>query len=82
MSTIKQKDFNQLLAEKVRELRLRHHLTPAECADLVGMKHRSYRRLEEGQAKRITGWTIKQFAEVFGLKTWELFDAVEKAAEG
>ena len=78
MSTIPKKNISQLFVAKIRELRICHQLTQTECADLAGMGRRSYRRLEEGQTRRIKLSTVERVASVFGLKMWELLKAAAK----
>jgi len=75
------RNIYQLFANAIRELRIRHGLTQAECATLAGVERRFYRRLEEGKARRITLPAIKRLARVFGLQTGELLEAMERAAE-
>ena len=69
-------DIYLLLAAKIRALRIRHRLTPAECAERAGMSRASYQRLEAGQTKRIKLMTVVRLAGVFGLKTADFLESI------
>ena len=61
-----------VLAERLRELRLRHQLTQEEAADLVGVSIRFYQTLESGRKKQVWLETVERLAEPYGLAAWQL----------
>ena len=65
-------DLIQLIAARIRELRLRHSLTQEEAAELVGVSMRYYQMIEAGRKKEIFLGTLKALACAYGLEPWQL----------
>ena len=65
-------DLIQLIAFRIRELRLRHGLTQEEAAELVGVSMRYYQMIEAGRKKEIFLGTLKALARAYGLEPWQL----------
>ena len=61
-----------LLADRIRQLRVRHGLTQEETAELVGVSLRFYQVLESGRKKQVWLETVERLAAPFGLETWQL----------
>ena len=61
----------QIIAERLRLLRLRHHLTQQEAAELMDVSLRFYQVLESGQKKQIWLETVERAASVYGLDAGE-----------
>ena len=56
----------------LKELRLLHHLTQAELADLLGVSEKSVRNLEE-DSSTINNSILKKYSEVFDVDIDEIF---------
>jgi transcriptional regulator with XRE-family HTH domain len=65
-------DLVQLIAFRIRELRLRHSLTQEEAAELVGVSMRYYQMIEAGRKKEMFLGTVQALARAFGLEAWQL----------
>ena len=65
-------DLVQLIAFRIRELRLKHSLTQEEAAELVGVSMRYYQMIEAGRKKEMFLGTVKALAYAFGLEPWQL----------
>ncbi len=61
-----------LLADRLRQLRVRHGLTQEETAELVGISMRFYQLLESGRKKQVWLETVERLAAPFGLEVWQL----------
>ncbi len=61
-----------LLADRLRQLRVRHGLTQEETAELVGVSLRFYQVLESGRKKQVWLETVERLAAPFGLEVWQL----------
>jgi transcriptional regulator with XRE-family HTH domain len=72
--------LNQLIASRLRELRVRHRLTQEETSELVGVSLRFYQLLESGRKKQMWVGTLERLALSFGLQPWQLI-APELPAE-
>ena len=62
----------QLIAERMRALRVSHHLTQEECAEMIGMAFKFYQQVESGRKKQIMLKTVERLAAVFGLEACDL----------
>jgi len=60
------------IAERLRELRVRHGLTQEEAAELVGVNMRFYQLLESGRKKQMWLETVERLAASYGLAAWQL----------
>ena len=61
-----------LLADRLRQLRVRHGLTQEETAELVGISMRFYQLLESGRKKQVWLETVERLAAPFGIEAWQL----------
>ena len=61
-----------LIADRLRQLRVRHCLTQEETAELVGISMRFYQLLESGRKKQVWLETVERLAVPFGLEAWQL----------
>ena len=61
-----------LISSRLKELRLRHGLTQEETAEICGLGHKFYQRIESGKKKQIWLETVERLAATFGLEVWEL----------
>lgn len=60
-----------LIADRLRQLRVRHALTQEETAELVGVSLRFYQLLESGRKKQVWVETVERLAAPFGLEIWQ-----------
>ena len=65
-------DLVQLIASRIRELRLKHSLTQEEASVLVGVSMRYYQMIEAGRKKEMFLGTVKALAHAYGLEPWQL----------
>ena len=61
----------QLIARRLRELRLRHELTQEEFAQVAGFSFKFYQQLESGSKKQIWLETVERLAAAYGLSVPE-----------
>ena len=62
------------LADRLRQLRVRHGLTQEETAELVGVSLRFSQLIESGRKKQVWLETVERLAAPFGLEAWQLLD--------
>ncbi|RRJ97324.1 XRE family transcriptional regulator [Opitutaceae bacterium TAV4] len=60
------------IADRLRELRVRHGLTQEEAAELVGVNMRFYQLLESGRKKQMWLETVERLAASYGMEPWQL----------
>lgn len=61
-----------LLAERLRQLRLRHGLTQEQFAEAAGIGYKFYQQIESGRKKQLWLETLDRLAAGFGLEAWQL----------
>lgn len=66
-----------LIAQRLRELRLRHKITQEEFAQIAGFSFKFYQQLESGSKKQMWLETVERLAVAYGLSVSEfLADAL------
>ena len=65
----------KLIAQRLRELRLRHEVTQEEFAQVAGFSFKFYQQLEAGSKKQIWLETVDRLAAAYGLDVSEFLAA-------
>lgn len=60
------------LAERLRQLRMRHGLTQEQFAEIAGISYKFYQQIESGRKKQLWLETVDRLAAGFGLEAWQL----------
>lgn len=60
------------LAQNLRYLRLRAHLTQEQMAEIAGFDFKFYQKLEGGRKPQLKIETVERLGRPFGLEAWQL----------